>query len=125
MGESVSIADLSDAEVAFARDLADRVRWTREHNDEFPAPEWSRKESLAVALVLDKRDYLDTQFPHGLLASNPMSYALDHVCRGTVRKGQDRIAWLRSIRDAVEDFIDEPPEAAVVLSADSPSAVSP
>jgi hypothetical protein len=107
MGENVGIADLSDVEVALARDLADRVRWTREHDDEFPAPEWSRKESLAVALVLDKGDYLDAQYPHGLLASNPVSYALDHVCRGVVRKDQDRIAWLRSIRDAVEDFIKE------------------
>jgi hypothetical protein len=103
----VSIADLSDVEVAFARDLADRVRWAREHNDEFPAPEWTPAESLTVALVLGNRDYLDAQYPHGLLASNPMSYALDHVCRGVVHKGQDRIAWLRQIRDAVEDFVKE------------------
>jgi hypothetical protein len=110
--DSVSIDDLSDIEIAFARDLADRLRWARKHNDEFPAPEWSRKESLAVALVLDKRDYLDTQYPHGLLSSNPVSHALDYVCWGIVRRGsgQDRIAWLRSIRDAAEDFIREPPE---------------
>jgi hypothetical protein len=106
----VSIADLSDSEVALARDLADRVRWTREHDDQFPAPEWSRDESLAVALVLNKRDYLDAQYPHGLLVSNPMSYALDQVCRGVVRTSEDRIAWLRGIRGAVEEFIEERPD---------------
>jgi hypothetical protein len=62
----VSQTGLSDVEVAFARELADRVRWARENDGEFPAPEWSLEESLAVALVLDKRDYLDTQYPHGL-----------------------------------------------------------
>jgi hypothetical protein len=57
------------------------------------------------------KSVLDAQYPHGLLAGNPMSYALDHVCRGMVCKGQDRIAWLRTIRNVVEDFIKEPSES--------------
>lgn len=95
---------LSDAEVAFARDLAGRVRWARENEDEFPAPEWSPKDCLAVVLVLDKSDYLAAQ---SYFVDNPVSYALDRVCRGMRLSCDDRIAWLHRIKDAVERFINE------------------
>jgi len=109
----VSIVALSDAEVAFARHLAGHVHWARDNDDKFPLPEWSLKECLAVALVLDKRDYLATRYPQNYyLAGNSVSYALDQVCRGMVLSCDDRIAWLHCIRDAIEGFTKElPPES--------------
>jgi hypothetical protein len=96
----VSIIRLTEMEAEFARGLADRVRWAREHNEGFPSPEWPTKERLAVALVLGNQDYLVAQ---GYRTSS----ALDRVCVGMVSRYDYRIAWLNNIRDVVDGFIRE------------------
>jgi hypothetical protein len=105
--ETVRTFALPDDDVEFARDLADRVRWTRENEDKFPPLKWQPVERLAVALVMDKRDYIETQWPD--YPGSKLSRTYDFVCSGRLCSCEDRVAWLHKIRDAVEYFIEETP----------------
>ncbi|GLY82006.1 hypothetical protein [Actinoallomurus iriomotensis] len=96
----MSIVYLTGVEIEFARGLAGRVRWAREHNNGFPSPAWPTKERLAVALAMGNQDYLTQQ-------GYRISSALDRVCVGMICRYDDRIAWLNNIRDLVDRFIRE------------------
>ena len=89
---------LSDAEVAFARDLAPHVLWASKCNNDEPSPVLTLEYELAVALVLRNKEYIEGRCG----CSTSMAYS--YVCKGRVREHADEVEWIDLVRDAIEGF---------------------
>lgn len=100
---STAIGENADEQVAkrqehpadrFAKDIAGRARWARDHGDGYPEPAWSTGERLIVALVLGSTAYIDAE-------GYSRAEVLDRLAGDIGGTRADAEAWVEEVRGAL------------------------